>query len=827
MILITESKRDDLLLPYYEKVRSIYPNLSLGKFKEMMLRKLAAQGCINNLSLSSNYYLAGATRYYFQGMLTTDGQTHILSGNPDEPDNWNVEVCKRLNALINVLRNAYIDSVGTQFEQPEDFGELPLPKLLRKYGKKIDTELGIERTPKTVAPELDRNEHVGNGYTFEIIYSYGEATKYNVYTAPGAWCITYGQGHYDYYINTLDIHYVIFRKDGFENVRRPNMPVNKRKPHDEYGNSLIAFLQSNKGPRGIYITSRWNHGYGESSGTEADHAYTNEEFMEITGVTEKDLERIYNIWKTDVKHRNTNRSKSELKAVSAPILRSLKYIQMLINGGENIERAAQLSEMEIINSETIIGNGDARKSIIKYTMKSRDNHEVEILSDKGKFLFETVCLPGDENRTIFSSEDYYHNKNLAGLVIIGEPDNYKLYNTRFHEFVNVGGTTTFRRIPSNRNIGKDDELMFMEVKNGMKDIVLLSTSTWRPLKLPNGQYWFNDIHVGGSTQWERGGQIHCHGYGVDNGPVFEIIYDESSGEKYFYCITNGKFLTWINKLKPNKRAEYDNGTVPMEQYKPCIVSQLRNGTSKYIFISFSFRPNTTWYGYATDPAIYTIDGVPFSIYGSTEFKNPNIVERRYLRYEEPGVTRYGSSKFYFYDLKVKKLLAIGDNALKTRGGYLNANGNYSVLDAEEMIGGHRASYILDMASGLFFKNTTNFAKKYKSYYTFPVDEFNDSGEVVLWNDNFSTWSYYTALNDLSDTEMMERYGTTDKWEAAGKEEAKHQTKYNIRDFELVPNNLPVNDESQTAASPAMSLSEAEIKDMVNEVIKKVIGEIKS
>jgi len=824
MILITESKRDDLLLPYYEKVRSIYPDLSLGKFKEMMLRKLAAQGCLNNLSLSSNYYLAGATRYYFQGMLTTDGQTHILSGNPDEPDNWNIEVCKRLNALINVLRNAYIDSVGTQFEQPEDFGELPLPKLLRKYGKKIDAELGIERTTKNAAPELDRNEHVGNGYTFDIIYSYGDATKYNVYTAPGAWCITYGQSHYNYYINNLDIHYVIFRKDGFENVRRPKMPIDKRKPQDEYGNSLIAFLQSNKGPRGIYITSRWNHGYGESSGTEADHAYTNEEFMKITGVTEKDLERIYNIWKTDVKYRNVNRSKSEIKAVSAPIIRSLKYIQMLINGGENIERAAQLSEMEIIHSETIIGNGDARKSIIKYTMKSRDNHEVEILSDKGKFLFETVCLPDDENRTIISSEKYYNNKSLAGLVIIGETDNYKLYNTRFHEFVNVGGATTFRRIPSVRNINDKAEFKFIEVKNGMKDIVLLSTSTWRPVKLPNGQCWFNDIRVSGNNRWERGGQIHCHGYSVNNGPVFEIIYDESSGEKYFYCITNGKFLTWINELKTNKRSEYDNGVIPMEQYKPCIVSQLTNGTSKYVFICFSYRA-TTWYGYATDPEIYTIDGVPFSIYGNTEFKEPNIIEKRFLRYDVPGAKSYGSTKHYFYDLKTKKLLAIGDNVIKVKEGYISAMGNYSLLNADDYIGGHQTSYILDLKSGLFFKNTTNFAKKYKSYYTFPVDEFNDNGDMVLWNDNYQRWDGYTALEEVPEAEIIDRYGTRDKWEASGIEASKHQTRYNIRDFELVPNNLPVNDEFQTAASPAVSLSEAEIKSMVNEVIKKVIGKI--
>ena len=53
------------------------------------------------------------------------------------------EICERLNACILVLRNAYIDTVGTQFEQPEDFGELKLNALLRKYKKKIDEVLNV------------------------------------------------------------------------------------------------------------------------------------------------------------------------------------------------------------------------------------------------------------------------------------------------------------------------------------------------------------------------------------------------------------------------------------------------------------------------------------------------------------------------------------------------------------------------------------------------------------------------------------------------------------------------------------------------------------
>ena len=275
-ILMLESKRDDLLLPYLEMLKAKGVEMTLGQFKGAMLDKLAAQGCINNLSLGSNFYLAGATRYYFNGDLTTHRKAMFLeTGDPSQPDQWNEDVCKRINALIVILRNAYIDTVGTSFEQPEDFGTLTIARLLRKYNKKIMAELGTEQEEPEEEPvdTLDRNPRVGNGYTFDILYSYADATKYNRATSPGAWCITYGQGHYDYYARRLGIHYVIFLKDGYENVPRETGPgYTREKPHDPYGNSMIAFLQSNNSWRPTYITSRWNHGYGETGDQRVRHA---------------------------------------------------------------------------------------------------------------------------------------------------------------------------------------------------------------------------------------------------------------------------------------------------------------------------------------------------------------------------------------------------------------------------------------------------------------------------------------------------------------------------------------------------------------------------
>jgi hypothetical protein len=117
-MILLESKRDDLLLPYIELLKSKGVNCTLGQFKSYMLRKLTEEGHIRNLSLSSNFYLAGAVRYYFNGDLTLNKDLDVFNDGNTKNDVWNETVCIKLNALINILRNAYIDTVGETFEQP-------------------------------------------------------------------------------------------------------------------------------------------------------------------------------------------------------------------------------------------------------------------------------------------------------------------------------------------------------------------------------------------------------------------------------------------------------------------------------------------------------------------------------------------------------------------------------------------------------------------------------------------------------------------------------------------------------------------------------------
>jgi len=542
-ILLRESKRDNLLLSYYNAIVESGLQISFGQFKSKLLQTLSSGGGIHSLSERSNYYLAGAARYYFNGDLTLNKNLSMLNpkaweGDVAVLDDWNDEVCKRLDACIKVLRNAYIDSVGTTFEQPEDFGTLPIGKLLRKYNKAINKVLGIV-TPKKEkeAPQIDMDPNVGKNYTFEIMYSQADCQKYERPTAPGSWCITYGEGHYNYYVRHLGIHYVIFRQNGWENIERPKDPLSspgftRAKPHDAYGNSLIALLQSNKSPEPVYITSRWNHGREVSC--EADHAYTKEEFQQITGVTDDDLKRIYDIWKANKPASNrSDNGAAKTREENKLAIRDLKYVQMRINAGENPNSL-------LAKHYVLAGNRDSKiQNCVSFcrVQKEGDTDRRPVLDfyflvDRGKIIYETAI------KNVYPSISGIKN----GLAVF-ELSNYEknvgfMYDIKSHRLLDVGGYVKFLSVPS---IISDDSNRYFTVNRSASDFALIDSITKRPIQLPNGEYWSNAIKIS-SYDWRS----HRGKYGarlLPENTVICLLYDESSGEKYFFDTGLNKFLT--------------------------------------------------------------------------------------------------------------------------------------------------------------------------------------------------------------------------------------------------------------------------------------------
>lgn len=564
-MMLNESGRDDLLLPFLNILKSKGIDCKLGVLKRYLLKHFVEDGNFRNLSLGSNFYLAGVARYYFNGDLTQNKNLAVFDETNQTQDIWNEDICKRLNTLILILRNGVIDSVGETFEQPEDFGNLPIAKLLRKYGAKINKELGIVTPKKGKVDTLDRSESVGNDYTFEILYSYSDATKYYRPTQPGAWCITYGQNHYNYYKNRLGIHYVIFKKNGWENVPRQKGPEwTTLKPQDEYGCSLIALLQSNNNGEPVYITSRWNHGSEAGTHCEADHAFTKEEFFAKTGVNDADLQRIFKIWQKDKSaHSEKSGQNSEEKEKKLYNLRDLKYRQMRINGGENPDSVMVTVPREITDKELIqtyierhkfamVGNGKPNKSIINYTIEI-EGVEYHVLVDRGRILFETL-VPTTEYRRMESwksTYDYTDRMNydntrrvsscewLHNMIVVRlKGDKYKLYDIRRHQFLDVGGVTTFKYVDNTRD-WQSEGAAFYELKLAHRQIALVDINTNTPLKLPNGQYWFEEIKWDGKPNYW--GREVRPGFVKNDATYLTIIYDSSAREVFFYNMSSRRF----------------------------------------------------------------------------------------------------------------------------------------------------------------------------------------------------------------------------------------------------------------------------------------------
>ena len=577
-MILNESSRDNLLQPYVEILKGKGIETNVSQLKQFLLAKFVNEAYIRNLSLDSNYYLAGVTRYYFEGKLTTNKRLNIFYSR--YKDNFDPEVCKKLNALILILRNAYIDTIGETWEQPEDFGELPIEKLFRKYGSAIKKELSNgqeDNTNKEI--KIDRGNRVGNGYTFDILYSYEDARKYNKYTEPGAWCITYGQHHYDYYVSHLKIHYVIFAKDGYENVKREKGPGwTYQKPQDEYGNSLIALLQSNKSWEPVYITSRWNHGAGQdNSNCEADHAYTTEEFLNKTGVTVKDLKRIYEIWKADYKE---DQQPQENKPQRKELMRKFKYAQMKLNGGnfDNLFGETECKFVKLMTNNEKFKNLDAlsqepseqgavekkkqkliKSSIALYSV-NLFNGVYYFLRDGNKILFDSI-IRGEDNSLLwyFSSTDTNGNsawsdrlvENKHNLICIRKPksgtyydhDYALLYDYRKHKFVEVEGVKKFKYVTEVCN-WESQKGGYYEVANSQVQRALIDLNTNNPIVLPNGRSWIERIEYtkGDSVNYSR--SVNPKFYPGNKG-LLKLTVDSSSGEVYFFDMMTKEFFTPI------------------------------------------------------------------------------------------------------------------------------------------------------------------------------------------------------------------------------------------------------------------------------------------
>lgn len=816
-MILSESKRDDLLLPYVQLLNSKGVKCTLGEFKVYMLKKLTSEGYLRNLSLSSNFYLAGAVKYYFNGDLTLNKNLDVYNNGETHNDKWNVDVCTKLNALINVLRNAYIDSIGETFEQPEDFGELSLPKLLRKYNKKIQKELTSDQTEgeetKEVDDGIDRASNVGNNYTFEIIYNYQQATMYNAYTEPGAWCITYGKHHFDSYIRRLGIHYVFFRKNGWENVPRVKGPDwSYEKPQDEYGCSLIAVLQSNTNGEPIYITSRWNHGhYSDDSKCEADHAFTKEEFFQKTGVTDADLQRIFKIWEKDHKKyeevsNDSNDTVSKEEKLSA--LRKVKYAQMRMNGGNfNVSDVFKISRNLGGSQESVIsGTAKINKGVYWCETTFQSRTKFYFLIDRGKILFDTF-FSEDVYEDVDSTASGLRNTKLEGynnLVVISCSKFIMLYDLRKHSFINIDGVNKFKCIPILDLVSgnMDHRKTFYEVRIGKLQSVLLNIATNQPLRLPNGSYFFNSFKSNSEKEAYRTigrSNLSAKISKGCSGCFLDFIYDLSSGERYIYNVDENRFL--------------GEDEIPRDEERGLIG-----------FISNYHIPGlSVWCMGEPSSLGKNIYNQPFWVYKDRErISFLNFNEFRYLMYlggglvhfspyDEEHRSRYSrNGDYYIYNFKNNELLKSPNGEIKfnqveiTHCDALESEKSRLLFIKDEKYPFVRntAYFIFDKKENKFIENPNEFPEKYTFFVS--ATGYKDGGGVIYQiAPNAETWWTVFGTED------------TTSWK---------------KDYRMLylpgANNSNLYDDSDRYGGIQLDRTDFnanDVKDMVTEIIKKLLN----
>lgn len=562
-VLLVEGARDralEMFIPYFQK-RGI--NISISQLKQALLAKFVNEAGMHSLSLDSNFYLCGVAKYYFSGNLTSNKQLNLLY--PRVKDRFIPEICQRLDALVEILRNSYVDSVGTNWEQPEDFGSLTIQQLFRKYNSKINKALGITNNTKEIEtveePKVNDDYTAGRNYTYEILYGYEDAKKYNKATEPGAWCITYGKQHYDGYIKRLKIHYIVFRQNGYENMPRQK---GNGYPQDVYGNSLICVLQSNTSPKPIYITSRWNHGGYDTPRCEADHAYTTEQFLNIIGCDSSVLERAFEQWKANVGNEvNKGKDRAAMRADRINAMRQLKYAQMLINGGTNPFEIQYLTIQPIFSDERNYLPGATAdyhpynpKGLFWVKVYVNDSEAFVTFMDRKQIMFDKYLVSTETMGTTVWS--YFINNHNDNYISFAKLKSFMIYDRKRRQFLNLDGVMEFphgtSQFTSHYNT---DGYKYGLVALSGNQLALINIETMKPVRTRNGSCWFESILAGDAraeSNRDYRGHISFPNLSIQ-GNLLHMIYDSASGEDYWFNTRTDSFINTRSNLPEGFIAE--------------------------------------------------------------------------------------------------------------------------------------------------------------------------------------------------------------------------------------------------------------------------------
>lgn len=491
-MILFEGSRDNLLQPYRDLLAQQGQDLSLAQFKQLMHQKLTVEAGIDALSRGSNFYLAGAVRYYFDGALTENKELGVFTGTRDV---FRHDVCSMLNDIIIFLRESYIDSVGTKWEVPEDFGTLSIDKLFKKYARKIAKR---NETNGLNAASISNVGGAGN-YSFEVIVSQNELRKYQLRTNPGSWCITYSDPkYYNYYTKENNSFFVIFARQGYENIP---YKMGEGFPKDEYGTSLIAVQLSKTDGHLVGATTRWNHGgyNGVPTVPNADYVWRDmAEMCNETGIDPALFDeafRIYTEKKKDEKAIKSAERKRE-NEIKAQKIRHFKYLQILINQGQSLENLK--SNGLIANYKILAGSGKMSKTLsIIYV--NYEGQNIATLCNRGRLAFDSIVMDDAYERVNalwnWDDDDKNHYPSMLQIIIGGRT---YYFDVALNDVVRLNGKKMTSSNPNGYGviIEGDERERFCFLEQGRKGFVLYDVAKHQIIQSPRGDATITYIALG-------------------------------------------------------------------------------------------------------------------------------------------------------------------------------------------------------------------------------------------------------------------------------------------------------------------------------------------
>lgn len=583
--LLVEGTRDKMFQKYADLLAEKGVQVTASQLKDIMRKKLTVEAGMSSMSLPSSYFLSGATKLYFNGELTTNKRVALLYPKMNITDKFDYLKCKKLNKIIIDLRNIFIDSEGRQWDVPEDFGDLSLDDIFKKY-KRLIKGMDAEAEAETKEPK-DLSTDLGD-YSFEIIYQHKDAEKYGPYTQPGQWCITMAGNDYWYNRYTQDkkTFFVVFKRKGWENEKRA---VGEGYPCDMYGTSLMAVQLKQADGRFHCCTTRWNHGkYDSPNIPNADFAVPKGFFMQTTGCDESKLKEIHAEWvrvSGTIVKPETPKSQEELE-----MLRKFKYCAIQISNGQNptLEGHEMFDQIWPVNATN--GTGKWNKGMNAACILDNDRYKSwKALMDNGRLKPETLVSGDIETLShmtysvLACAQQERENAKPAMerfVILQAEPrsNKFKIYDRIMHRLISVNNKTVFENL---YGVSKKTLHLFMKV--GTKQYSILDLNTGKTVKSPNGTDVFENMLRFGSSYNNRvkdrddvnhmiflvgdSANQECFYYDDKTGRISEFQKSENGKTIVPYIgddnFKNGDMFIAARHPVPNDRetrGSFDNGT---------------------------------------------------------------------------------------------------------------------------------------------------------------------------------------------------------------------------------------------------------------------------